>query len=168
MDPTYPWNYIGLGTNLGDRVGNITTALDHLKQRLELSTIELSYLYATEPRMDLEQPTFINAVARFAMEIDPFELLRYTMAIEEQMGRQRDPNRPKGPRIIDLDLLSVGSQRVQTAELTLPHPGIPMRRFVLCPWADLDPEWRHPQTGQTIRQMLALTPDRGEVELWTP
>ena len=160
------WSYIGVGTNLGDRAANLRGALRLLQERLAPTSLEISNVYATAPRMDLDQATFLNAVIRLRLDDAPLDLLRQTQAIEAQMGRVKDPTRPKGPRIIDLDLLSVGRRILNTPELELPHPGIALRLFVLRPWADLAPEWSHPVTGETIAQMLAKTPDLGEIALW--
>lgn len=165
--------YIGLGVNLGDRAAALRYALRALEALAEGPRgLRCSRVWATEPRMDLEQPEFLNMAAALETSLTPAALLAALLTIEEAAGRIRDPLRPKGPRVLDLDLLLLGEQQVAEAGLILPHPGLATRRFVLAPLADLAPTLRHPLTGAPVESMLAACPDEGAVRpldaaVWT-
>ena len=137
-------------------------------QRLEtLGRITgVSSLYETEPVGYLEQPAFLNAVVALDTEMAPVDLLRALLGIERDLGRTR--SFPDAPRTLDLDLLMVGDATLQTAELTLPHPRLHQRPFVLVPLAELVPEMMHPVSGQTTQQQLSSLLDRGGVEVSAP
>lgn len=146
---------IALGSNLtssfGDREGNLHQALQRLKS-LGAVTAE-SRFYDTEPVGYLDQPRFLNAAVILETELTPVELMRALLEIERSMGRERVI--AKGPRVIDLDLLLYGEKIVNTAELTLPHPEMHSRRFVLEPLLEIAPNWVHPVLGLTVQEMLA-------------
>jgi len=137
--------YLGLGSNLGDREANLGLALENL----EAAGIEMtrrSHIYETEPRDLPDQPWFLNLVVEIATELSAAELLARIQAIESKLGRQR--TLPKGPRIIDIDILFYGDSVLDTRELVIPHPRLAERRFVLEPLAELAPMLRHPVTGR--------------------
>jgi 2-amino-4-hydroxy-6-hydroxymethyldihydropteridine diphosphokinase len=121
-----------------------------------------SSLYETEPVGFHDQPAFLNAVLALETELDPLSLLHSLLAIERELGRDRSQGVRNGPRTLDLDLLLVGDAVVATEELTLPHPALIQRRFVLAPLAEIAPQLRHPQSNQTMAELLALLPDEGE------
>jgi len=155
-----PTAYIALGSNLGDRAKTLAAATDRLGR---LGRVEAcSSLYETEPVGFHDQPAFLNAVLALATGLDPLSLLHSLLAIERELGRDRSQGVPNGPRILDLDLLLMGGTVVATEELTLPHPALVRRRFVLAPLAEIAPQLRHPQRDQTIAELLALLPDEGE------
>jgi|SRR5579859_959006 len=155
-----PTAYIALGSNLGNRAKTLAAAKDRLKR---LGRVEAcSSLYETEPVGFHEQPAFLNAVLALETELDPLSLLHELLQIERELGRDRSQGVPSGPRTLDLDLLLMGDRVVATKELTLPHPALARRRFVLAPLAEIAPLLRHPQRGQTIAELLALLPDEGE------
>jgi len=104
----------------------------------------------------------LNAVIALETELEPLELLHALLAIEREHGRDRSHGVVNGPRTLDLDLLLVGDAIMAGEELTLPHPGLIERRFVLAPLAEIAPQLRHPQRGQTMEELLALLPDEGE------
>lgn len=149
--------YLSLGSNLGDRAANLETAIGHLA---DLGQVKArSSLYETEP-VELErQPWFLNCVVALDTELMPRQLLSRLLAIELKMGRRRI--QPKGPRIIDIDILLFGASIVDTATLTIPHPAMHERRFVLEPLAEIAPDIRHPVLKKTVREMLDVLPARG-------
>jgi 2-amino-4-hydroxy-6-hydroxymethyldihydropteridine diphosphokinase len=155
-----PIAYIALGSNLGDRAKTLADAKERLNR---LGRVEAcSSLYETEPVGFHEQPAFLNAVLALETELEPLFLLHALLAIERELGRDRRHSVPNGPRTLDLDLLLMGDTVVTTEELTLPHPALARRRFVLAPLAEIAPHLRHPQSNLTIAELLARLPDEGE------
>jgi 2-amino-4-hydroxy-6-hydroxymethyldihydropteridine diphosphokinase len=155
-----PTAYIALGSNLGNRAEALSSAVGHLSSLGRL--VALSSLYETEPVGYHDQPAFLNAVVALETQLEPLPLLRGLLAIERQVGRDRSLGALKGPRTLDLDLLLMGDWIVAGEELTLPHPELDQRRFVLAPLAEIAPELRHPESNQTMAELLALLPDEGE------
>jgi 2-amino-4-hydroxy-6-hydroxymethyldihydropteridine diphosphokinase len=150
--------YLSLGSNLGDRERNLRDALDRLAEP-RLRILRVSALYETEPQDVCNQPWFLNAVAEAETDFFPKQLLARIQKIEQQLGRKR--GRPKGPRTIDIDILLYGQSVIESAELTVPHPRLAERRFVLEPLAELVPGLRHPLTRRTMREMLQALPPQG-------
>ncbi|MDP2726216.1 MAG: 2-amino-4-hydroxy-6-hydroxymethyldihydropteridine diphosphokinase [Dehalococcoidia bacterium] len=142
---------LGLGTNLGDREGNLLEALRRLGASVLFKAV--SSLYETDPVGYLDQPTFVNAVCLGETSLSPEELLGLVKSIEAQMGRK--PTFRDGPRLIDIDILSYGSQVIDTAELTIPHLRMAERAFVLVPLAEIAPKWRHPVLRKTAAELAA-------------
>jgi len=152
--------YLSLGSNLGDRTENLRLAIAALAQAGVHVTRESS-IYETEPVDYLEQAWFLNCVVEAETQLDPFALLHALRAIEAQMGSKKEI--PKGPRLIDLDILLYGSETVATPELQIPHPRMHLRRFVLAPLAELAPYLTHPSWHATAAELLARVADRSEV-----
>ncbi len=154
--------YLGLGSNVGDRGGNLRRALEQLEAP-DLHITRVSPVYETEPVDYTEQPWFLNQVAEAETGLFPMRLLSRVGRVERALGRVRGI--AKGPRIIDIDILFFGRAIVRAAKLQIPHPGIVARRFVLIPLADLAPDLRHPVTHKTVREMLEAAPPH-KVRRW--
>ncbi|HEX6717162.1 MAG TPA: 2-amino-4-hydroxy-6-hydroxymethyldihydropteridine diphosphokinase [Pyrinomonadaceae bacterium] len=159
--------YVGLGSNLGDRAGYLLLAVRGLLDA-GLDVIRLSSIYETEPVDYEDQPAFLNMVAelRGSTVPKPEQMLARLLRIEYALGRTR--NVPKGPRTIDLDLLIFKDERLDSEFLTLPHPGLALRRFVLVPLNELVPNLVHPVLGKTVSELLVQTKDRSTVTRWKP
>ncbi len=145
--------FVSLGSNLGDREQNIRTAVKELGQVQGVQVRRLSRIRETAPVGKTDQPLFLNAVVEIESVLDPEALLDHLMEIERRLGRVRDER--WGPRSIDLDLLLYGEERRDGDRLTLPHPRMRERRFVLEPLAELAPDLVIPGDRVTVRERLA-------------
>lgn len=153
--------YLALGTNLGDRADNLRRAIAALPPDFEVQAV--SPIYETEPAYVLDQPRFYNLVCRAVTGLEPLAALRRLKALEGELGRVSE--RRYGPRLIDLDLLLYEAVRLDTPELTLPHPRLAERAFVLVPLADLAPDLVHPRLGVTIQALRDRLGDTS-AQLW--
>lgn len=154
--------YLGLGSNLGDRVGNIHQALDLLSAQMKIK--EISSIYETEPVGYSDQDWFLNLVLKGATGLDPIEMLTFTKSIESQLGRKESFR--NAPRPIDIDILFFGDRIISLKEITIPHTGIVERGFVLIPLTEIAPEFVHPQNGKTVRDLLSELEDPKQVKEW--
>jgi 2-amino-4-hydroxy-6-hydroxymethyldihydropteridine diphosphokinase len=152
---------VALGSNVGDRLGNLRRAV------ARLDPVKTSSVYETAPVGEANQPAFLNAVALVETDLGPRQMLDALLAIERACGRVRDPARRWGPRTIDLDLLVHGGAVVAEAGLTLPHPRLADRRFVLEPLAEIAPDLLIPALGPA-RDLLARLPPGGVERLAGP
>lgn len=141
--------YLSLGSNIGDREANLRAAISRLSELGDVAAI--SSFYETEPMEVVDQPWFINCAVAIATGLSAEELLAGVLAIERSMGRER--TQPKGPRNIDIDILLFGDAVIDSPALTVPHPGLANRPFVLAPLAEIAPDAVHPITLKTVRQM---------------
>ena len=159
--------YVGMGSNLGDRAGYLLLAVRGMLDA-GLDVIRLSSIYETAPVEKEDQPTFLNMVAelRGSTLPKPDQLLARLLRIEYTLGRTREV--PLGPRTIDLDLLIAKNDVADTDFLKLPHPRLPVRRFVLVPLNELVPHLVHPTLDKSIQELLEKTPDKSAVVRWQP
>lgn len=154
---------LGLGSNLGNRSDNIIKALNYLSANNPIIILKVSSLYETAPVGFLDQPSFLNAVAEVQTELEPLSLLEACLQTEKIMGRTRIIR--WGPRSIDIDLLFYHTVKVQSETLTLPHPCLHERRFVLEPLAEIAPDIVISER-QTVSQCLAQLEINNEVRLY--
>ena len=159
-DPPRAEVLLGLGANLGDPRRQLADAVARLGALLE--DVRVSSVYRSEPVGHRDQPDFYNLVAGGWTAAPPGELLREVLEIERALGRER--TFANAPRLIDIDLLAYGGVVMRTPELTLPHPGIAERGFVLHPLAEVAPEWVHPVLARTARELLSAARPLERVE----
>ncbi|HKO61047.1 MAG TPA: 2-amino-4-hydroxy-6-hydroxymethyldihydropteridine diphosphokinase [Pyrinomonadaceae bacterium] len=159
--------YVSLGSNLGDRAGNLLLAVRGMLDA-GFEVIRLSHIYETEAVETFAQPLFLNQVAELRGETlpPPETVMARLLRIEYGLGRRREIE--KGPRLIDLDLLFDRDQTSDSAFLTLPHPRLHTRRFVLQPLSELAPELVHPIMKKTIGELLIGLDDSSSVRRWNP
>jgi len=155
-----PAVFLGLGANVGAPRRQLLTAIVALSRRL--GPLRVAPLYRTAPLSAIPQPDFLNTVVGARSDVSADELLAFAKGLEGDAGRRQGPR--DGPRPLDVDLLVVGDVVRSDEALTIPHPGLLRRRFVLVPFADLAPSLRLPGDGTTIARALAELDDRGRVD----
>lgn len=149
--------YLALGSNLGDRRGHLSAAIQQLREVMDVSAV--SSVYETEPVGYLEQPSFLNMVCSGRTQLTAQELLKYAKGIEATLGRQTTVR--NGPRPIDIDVILFDDLRLVEDDLTVPHPRMAARAFVLVPLAEIAPDLIDPVSGHTIEELLATVSQRG-------
>jgi len=154
--------FVGLGSNMGDRPANLRRGVDLLRSNGSV-IVSASSLYQTEPRDCAPQPDFLNAAIRLSWDRDARDCLLVLLDVEKAAGRVRT-GRPGEPRTLDLDLLLFGSSIIQGESLTVPHPRLHLRRFVLVPLCEIAPDVRHPVLEKSLAELLDVCPDTGRVE----
>ena len=148
--------YLSLGSNVGDREANLRKAIARLGEFGRVDAV--SSFYETEPVEVVDQPWFLNCALKLLTKFGAEELLAGALAIERSMGRER--TRPKGPRLIDIDIVLYGDNVINAPGLTIPHPGVAERLFVLTPLAEIAPQALHPTLKKSVRELRdSLRPD---------
>jgi 2-amino-4-hydroxy-6-hydroxymethyldihydropteridine diphosphokinase len=153
--------YLSLGANVGDRAANLNTAIDRMGALGKVTAV--SSFYETEPVELTAQPWFLNCALELETENMPRQLLAGILKIEKEMGRRRVQK--KGPRTLDIDILLFGNSIVKAKGLTIPHPAMHQRRFVLEPLAEIAPEVQHPVFKRTVRELKDALPPGQAVKL---
>jgi 2-amino-4-hydroxy-6-hydroxymethyldihydropteridine diphosphokinase len=152
--------YLSLGSNIGDRESHLRDAISRLEKKGRIKSI--ASFYETEPVEFTDQARFLNCALALETEEAPEQLMESVLHIEQEMGRTRQQN--KGPRTIDIDILLFSDTIIDSPKLTIPHPAMHERRFVLQPLAEIAPEVRHPVLKKTIRELLGALPPGQAVE----
>ena len=157
--------YLSLGSNVGDKQANLEQAIGELAR---LGTVrKRSALYETEPMEITDQPWFMNCAVELETELMPKQFIAAVLDIEREMGRKR--TKKKGPRTIDVDVLLFGKSIIEMKGLTVPHPAMHLRRFVLEPMVEIAPEVRHPVFKRSMRELReALPAGAGQVKKPAP
>jgi 2-amino-4-hydroxy-6-hydroxymethyldihydropteridine diphosphokinase len=151
---------LGLGSNQGNPLSQLLVAVQQIETVIRLDSV--SAVYRTQPIGDIVQAEFFNMACRGRFHSSAPHLHARLSEIEGKMGRERVTQ--DGPRVIDIDLLAFGDLVLDTPELSIPHPRLHLRRFVLAPLAEIAPEWRHPVLDATVAEMLATLTQPGWVE----
>lgn len=158
--------YVGLGSNLGDRAGNLVLAVRGMMEA-SLCVTRLSSIYETEPISDIAQPPFLNMVAEIGNPLPtPQQVMARLLRIEFALGRTREVK--NGPRTIDLDLLMYGDLKSDTEFLKLPHPCLHQRKFVLTPLVEISPRVIHPTLKLSAAELLESVEDNSAIRRWVP
>ena len=159
-----PTVFLSLGSNLGKRLENLRRAIDKIGGSDQIKVIKASPVYETEPVGVKSQEWFLNLALEVQTSLEPSALLERLLSIEDQMGRKREER--WGPRSVDLDILLYDNRIVDSDRLTIPHPRMHERRFVLLPLAQIAPRFSHPRLKKSVEELLASCEDRSAVRLY--
>jgi 2-amino-4-hydroxy-6-hydroxymethyldihydropteridine diphosphokinase len=157
--------FLGLGSNIGDKHHNLRMAIKELSRTTGITVLKTSPLYKSAPWGYKDQDWFLNGAVEISTTLSPLELLHAVKNIESRLGRQPGPQ--WGPRVIDIDILLYNQEIIQTPELTIPHPFVTERLFVLIPLLDLDSDLRHPQTNVPLKDSLQKLDRQGKIVPWS-
>jgi len=146
-------SFLSLGSNLGNRTKNLQNCIQNLNDSVNIEVVRTSSMYKTSPMYNLEQNNFVNCVIEIETSFSPFDLLNYSQSVEKIMGREEGSKRNQ-PRKIDIDILTYGDEKIQDKILTIPHPKISDRKFVLTPLIELDGNYTVPGFSFNIKEML--------------
>jgi 2-amino-4-hydroxy-6-hydroxymethyldihydropteridine diphosphokinase len=156
--------YIALGSNMGDRLDYLKKAILHLESHEDITVVNTSSIYETDPVGYTNQDQFLNMAIEVMTSLKPFELLDVCLNIEEQLGRKREMR--WGPRTLDLDILVYNQENIETEKLTLPHPRMSERAFVILPLLEIDPNIMLPTMKEPLKSCLQSIPDKEGVRIW--
>jgi 2-amino-4-hydroxy-6-hydroxymethyldihydropteridine diphosphokinase len=154
--------WFSLGTNLGDRLGQLQATINRLQNHNAIHLQGVSPVYETAAWGKTDQPDFLNCVLKGETHLSPEELLDAILIVEQELGRERRER--WGMRNIDIDILFLGQLIYTSDRLIIPHPELHLRRFVLSPLTDLDPDLVHPVEQKTVRALLENCPDKGNIQ----
>ena len=165
MDKNYTKDlYLGFGSNLGDSGHLVTRAIKEVASNPHIELVMQSSLWRTEPLYDKDQPDFVNAVVKFRSDLRAEEILDYTSEIETRFMRQRNPNRPMGPRTLDIDIIFYGDIQMHSERLTIPHPRFHERKFILLPMSEINVNYIVTGTSLSIADLILRCPDKTKLE----
>ena len=156
--------FLGLGSNLGNRLENIKKGIKELKKSKKIKILKISSIYETEPWEMETQERFLNLVVKVETGFPPLQLLEFLEETEKKLGRESKND--KAARTIDIDILFYNDLIFHTERLVVPHPLLHKRRFVLVPLAEIEPELEHPQPHKDIKTILENLDDKSEVKLY--
>lgn len=156
--------YIALGSNMGDRFEYLKKAIFLLNSHEEIRVVNTSSIYETDPVGYTDQDQFLNMAVQVITRLKPHELLGECLRIEEELGRKREIR--WGPRTLDLDILLYNQENIETEKLTIPHPRMSERAFVILPLLELDPDLMLPMMEKSLESCLQSIPDREGVRIW--
>ena len=157
--------YLSIGSNTGDRESNIAQAISAIEVPRENYNLASASFYLTEPLYNLNQEYFINTVVGLDSDLNPFQLLDFVKGIEHMLGRRKTVKRNM-PRTIDIDILIHGSSIMETKELSIPHPGLINRKFVLIPFDEIAPDFKIPYINLTVKELLVRCSDASIVKMY--
>jgi 2-amino-4-hydroxy-6-hydroxymethyldihydropteridine diphosphokinase len=156
--------YVALGSNMGNRLQYLYKAIKKLDEHEQISVVQTSSIYETDPVGYVNQDKFLNMVIKIQTSLSPFALLDVTQKIELDLGRKREVR--WGPRTLDLDILLYNHENIETEQLTIPHPRMVERAFVLVPLFELDADIRIPNIKQCLALIIDELPDKEGVRIW--
>ena len=156
--------FLGLGSNKGKRYQNLKNGIHLLNSHPHIWVIEKSHVYQSPAMYQADQDDFYNMVVEIDTNLIPIDLLTEIKKIELKAGRIPE-NKKNMPRILDIDILAIGNMQIQSASLTIPHPGISERKFVLKPWIDISPAFILPNFSVTVSDLLVNTDDSSDVRM---
>jgi 2-amino-4-hydroxy-6-hydroxymethyldihydropteridine diphosphokinase len=157
--------YLSLGSNLGNKLRFLKEAISKIGESNKIAINRVSSVYETQPVGYENQEWFLNLVIEIKTSFMPRDLLDHVLSVEDQMGRKREIK--WGPRNIDIDILLYDNQVMQSDRLTLPHPRMHERRFVLLPLSEIAPQLLHPQLKKSVKELLEGCEDKSKVRLTT-
>ncbi|MFK3939506.1 2-amino-4-hydroxy-6-hydroxymethyldihydropteridine diphosphokinase [Alkalihalobacillus sp. NPDC078783] len=158
--------YLSLGSNMESRIGYLEKAISKLRLMKDSEVTAISSIYETDPVGYVDQPSFLNLVVCLSTTLPPFELLAETQQIENELGRKREIR--WGPRTIDLDILLYDQENMKMESLTLPHPRMWERSFVIIPLLELAPDLSFNVQGVTLKEVYNQLHDKEGVRMWKP
>ncbi len=156
--------YIGIGSNIGDSYKNCVNSVRQVLSDERVEFLALSSLFCTSPVSPILQQDFLNAALKISWSASPFDLLSFLLSVERSMGRKRTV--PLGPRNIDLDILLFDGLLLDTPRLTIPHPRLHERKFMLLPCLEIDPALVHPRLGRSFAELLAKIGDEQKIDFF--